>query len=130
MYVHFVIPLNSLPLTLALPSHTRSPSPLSLSLSSLALSLPSRSPSPLSLSLSSLALPLVSLSLSQLREVESTRWQLAQGGERATITQEEQSALQKEIQEQEALLQGYQKVGREGGRERERERGRCCVLIG
>ena len=110
MYVHFVIPLNSLPLTLALPSHTRSLSPLShsLSLSSLALPLVSRSPS--------------CLSLSQLREVESTRWQLAQGGERATITQEEQSVLQKEIQEQEALLQGYQKVGREGGREGERER--------
>ena len=61
--------------------------------------------------LSSLSTP----SLSQLREMESTRWQLAQRGERATITQEEQSALRKEIQEQEALLQGYQKVCKEGG---------------
>ena len=62
--------------------------------------------------LSSLSTPSLSLllSLSQLREMESTRWQLAQRGERATITQEEQSALRKEIQEQEALLQGYQKV--------------------
>ena len=55
--------------------------------------------------------------------MESTRWQLVQGGETATITQEEQSVLQKEIQEQEALLQGYQKVGKWEG-ERERERGR------
>ena len=67
--------------------------------------------------LSSLSTPSLSLllSLSQLREMESTRWQLAQRGERATITQEEQSALRKEIQEQEALLQGYQKVCKEGG---------------
>jgi len=64
-----------------------------------------------SLSTPSLSTPSLSTpSLSQLREVESTRWQLAQRGERATITQEEQSALRKEIQEQETLLQGYQKV--------------------
>ena len=34
----------------------------------------------------------------------------------APLTREEQSVLRKEIQEQEVLLQGYQKVGGEGVR--------------
>ena len=47
---------------------------------------------------------------SQLRKLESLRQQLSQGGEVPPLTREEQGVLRKEIQEQEVLLQGYQKV--------------------
>jgi hypothetical protein len=53
---------------------------------------------------------IVSLPSSQLCDLESSRDPRHQAASGQPIPEQERAALQKDIQEQEALLQGYQKV--------------------